>query len=107
MFNNILDAPRISLLFSKGDSNAIFTASNARFSPTDSPAPISATPLFRITTSTSAKSTFTNPFNVMISAMLFAAMVNTLSAISNAFDNFKSPYISRNFSLQIINRAST
>ena len=43
----------------------------------------------------------------MISAILFAAIVRTLSAIAKASDNFRSPYISRNRSLAIISKAST
>ena len=56
---------------------------------------------------TSAKSRFTVPRMVIISAILLAAIDNVSSALPKAFMNVRSEYISRKRSLLITSRAST
>ena len=61
----------------------------------------------RIMVLTSAKSILMYPEMVMISAIAFAALVSTSSALANAFDRFKSGKIFLSFSLFITSMAST
>ncbi len=106
-FSKIFFAPRISALFSKGESSVSSIASNALFSPEALPEAIIDTPLSCITVRTSSKSTLITPFTVIISAIPFAAIVNTSSAFANASVIFRFPNFSRNVSLFIISIEST
>ncbi len=105
--NRMLFAPVISFELSNGEFSASSIAHIARFSPSAVPDPIIATPELYITVSTSAKSTLTYPWTVMISAIPFAAIVNILSAFENASESFRSPWISLSFSLLITRSEST
>ena len=60
-------------------------ASVARFSPVEEPTPISAAPWLDIRVLISAKSKLIIPGKVMISAILFAAIVKVSSALPKAF----------------------
>ena len=97
----------MSLSFNKGDARAFSTAFMALSSPSACADPIIATPDSLMTVRTSSKSTFMYPVRVMISAIPFAAVANTSSAIANACAIGRLPHISRSFSLLMIRSVST
>ena len=93
---------------SNGLATACSAAMRARSGPVAKAEPIIAIPISLITVRTSAKSTFTVPAQLMISAMPETALCNTSLAALNASKNgTSSPKTSINFSLGITINEST
>ncbi len=104
---NIHFAPRMSLSFSNGEFKALSMARCARFSPFAVALPNMATPPFRITVQTSAKSTLICPVELITSVIHFAAVARTLSAFVNAARMVRFPNWCLSLSLLITSKVST
>mmetsp|Transcript_5472 Transcript_5472/g.16595 ORF Transcript_5472/g.16595 Transcript_5472/m.16595 type:complete len:252 (+) Transcript_5472:266-1021(+) len=95
-------------LSSKGAEAACWAASSALFLPVPVPTPSMAVPEFVITVFTSAKSTFTSPGMVMMSAIPWTPCLSTSSARRKAScKGVLSPTMSRSLSFGITIRVST
>ena len=84
MFTNTPCAPEMEALSSNGLEMACWDAKTARSSPLAVPVPITASPMFFMTVSTSAKSRLINPWTLMRSEMPLDAWCRIESASLNA-----------------------